>query len=155
MIIIYIYILRYLDCSTAVLQWGGTYGSHEQQEAALLSNDQAFDGPCTLQLVSQGELEFRKLNFALRVDDDAHSAARVGADFEAGSESNITWTQVSGPGFSAEGSVLSSTGANQGSAVSAETISHSANTVQGVSWTVATQNRRGYYIGLTSKDGAG
>ena len=88
----------------------------------------------------------------MRVDDDAYSAARVGADFEAGSESNITWTQVRGAGFSAEGSVLSSTGADEGSAVSAETISHSANTVQGVSWTVATQTTRAYYIGLTSKD---
>ena len=37
-------------------KWDDTYGSHEQQEAALLSNDQVFDGPCTLQLVSQGEL---------------------------------------------------------------------------------------------------
>ena len=38
-------------------KWDGGYGSPAQQEAALLSNDHVFDGPCTLQLVSQGEFD--------------------------------------------------------------------------------------------------
>ena len=84
--------------------------------------------------------------------------ARGGADFEAGSESNITWTHKRGTGFKVEGSVLSNNGVDFGAAVSAETISHSDNTVQGVSWTVAdpppTDPRTtviGYFIGLTSQ----
>ena len=37
--------------------WDGTYGSVEQQEAALLTDEYPFDdGPCTLQLVCQGEV---------------------------------------------------------------------------------------------------
>ena len=46
-----------------------------------------------------------------RMADAVHSVARVDPDFEAGSESNITWTHVRGAAFSAEGSVLSSSGA--------------------------------------------
>ena len=35
--------------------WDGTYGSSEQQQAALLPNDAVFSGPCSLQLVAQSE----------------------------------------------------------------------------------------------------
>jgi hypothetical protein len=91
-------------------KWDGGSGSSAEQEAALLPNDAVFSGPCKLQLVRQ--------------------------DFSLGAASNITWQQVHGDNFTAQGGVLRNVGNGDGGAASVETITHSAIATQGVSWRV-------------------
>ena len=76
-------------------------------------------------------------------------------DFDGGSESNIRWTQLQGNGFKTNGGTLQNSGFHRGSAMSVQTIAPgtSHRRPQGISWTVAEVQTRGYIMGLTSNAG--